>query len=145
MVTGGGWKAAEDRKVSREDFREKVSRFLGIPIENIRDGYGMAEHSAPYIECRRHRFHVPVYNRVLTRDPVTLEVLAPGKTGLLELITPYNAMMPNLAILSTDLGFISPEECPCGASSPTFTLVGRGGLWKYKGCAIHAGEIVKRQ
>jgi len=64
MVTGGGWKAAEDKKVSREFFRGLASKMLGLPVENIRDGYGMAEHCAPYLECRKHRFHVPVYNRV---------------------------------------------------------------------------------
>ncbi|MBI5629952.1 MAG: acyl-protein synthetase [Elusimicrobia bacterium] len=145
MVTGGGWKAAEDKKVSRGHFRALASERLGLPIENIRDGYGMAEHAAPYLECARHRFHVPVYNRVFARDPVTMEALPAGRTGLLELVTPFNAMMPNLAILSTDLGFLNREPCPCGASSPTFTLAGRGGLTKHKGCAIHAGEIVARR
>ncbi len=144
MVTGGGWKAAEDKKVSREFFRELAAKMLGLDAENIRDGYGMAEHCAPYLECRKHRFHVPVYNRVYARDPVTLAVLPPGQPGLLELITPWNAMMPNLAILSTDLGRIDEGRCPCGYNSPTFTLLGRGGLSKHKGCAIHAGEIVRR-
>ncbi len=104
----------------------------------------MAEHAAPYMTCAKHRFHVPVYNRVYARDPVTLEVLPPGETGLLEFVTPFNAMMPNIAILSTDLGYMDPTPCACGRKSPTFTLMGRGGLVKHKGCAITAGEIVKR-
>jgi phenylacetate-coenzyme A ligase PaaK-like adenylate-forming protein len=144
MVTGGGWKAAEDKQVSREFFRELAAKMLGLHADNIRDGYGMAEHAAPYLECRKHRFHVPAYNRVYARDPVTLSVLPPGRPGLLELITPYNAMMPNLAVLSTDLGLLDAARCPCGYNSPTFTLLGRGGLSKHKGCAIHAGEIVGR-
>lgn len=144
MLTGGGWKAAEDKSVTREQFRKMVTEKLGIPDENMRDGFGMAEHSAPYIECNLHRFHIPVYNRILVRDPVTLKTLPPGETGLLEFITPFNAMMPNLAILSTDLGYLDPQPCGCGRNSPTFTLVGRGGLVKHKGCAITAGEIVKR-
>ncbi|MBI5242470.1 MAG: acyl-protein synthetase [Elusimicrobia bacterium] len=144
MLTGGGWKAAEDKKISRESFRELAAEHFGIPVENTRDNYGMAEHSAPYIECPKHRFHVPVYNRVLARDPASLEVLPPGRSGILELITPFNAMMPNLAILSTDLGSIDTEPCPCGRRSPTFSLAGRAGLVKHKGCAIHAGDIVRR-
>ncbi len=145
MITGGGWKAAEDKKVSRGYFRNKVSDLLGIPPENIRDGYGMAEHSAPYIECRNHRFHVPVYNRVYPRDPVSLKIQPPGAVGLLELVSPYNTMMPNLAILSTDLGYIDENPCECRDSSPTFTLVGRGGLVKHKGCALHAEDIIKKR
>lgn len=144
MVTGGGWKAAEEKRVSRDFFRNKVTELLGIPVERVRDGYGMAEHSAPYIDCPKHRFHVPAYNRILARDPITMDVLPVGETGLLELITPFNAMMPNLAILSTDLGFIDPETCDCGYNSPTFSLVGRGGLTKHIGCAIHASDIVQR-
>lgn len=144
VVVGGGWKAAEDKKVSREYFRSQITELLGIPDENIRDGYGMAEHSAPYLDCRRHKFHIPVYNRIYVRDPESMELLPPGETGLLELITPYNAMMPNLAILSTDLGYIDPDPCECGYNAPVFALVGRGGTAKHKGCAITASEIVKR-
>ena len=145
VVTGGGWKAAEDKKVSREYFRDKITQLLGVSSENIRDGYGLAEHSAPYINCTLHRLHVPVYNRVIPRDPVTMKALPPGETGLLELVTPYNAMMPNLALLTTDMGYIDKGPCPCGRRSPTFTLVGRGGVSKHKGCAIHAADIVKKR
>ncbi|MDA9951755.1 hypothetical protein N9D31_04165, partial [Oligoflexaceae bacterium] len=145
MFTGGGWKAAEDKKVSRESFRGEVFDYLGILPENQRDGFGMAEHSAPYIECSHHKFHIPSYNRVIARDPRTMAEVNTGETGLLEFLSPYNEMMPNLAILSTDLGFIDPDPCTCGKNSPTFTVVGRGGLTKHKGCAISAAELVKRR
>jgi len=145
LLTGGGWKTADEKKVPRDYFRGKASRILGIPDENIRDAYGMAEHSAPYIECKRHRFHIPVYNRIFIRNPETMTVMSPGEIGLLQLISPFNAMMPNLSILSTDMGHIDPDPCPCGWKAPTFTLVGRGGLVKHKGCALRAGEILRRK
>lgn len=145
VMTGGGWKAAEDKKITREKYRQLLTQYLGVPDENIRDAFGMAEHSAPYSECKDHHFHIPVYNRILVRDPITLEVLPKGTTGLLEFITPFNAMVPNLAILSTDLGYLDVSPCTCGSNSPTFTLVGRGGLTKHKGCAITATDIVKRK
>ncbi|MBL7544889.1 MAG: hypothetical protein JNL11_13815 [Bdellovibrionaceae bacterium] len=145
ILTGGGWKAAEGKKISKEQFRKELSEKLGIPEENIRDGYGMAEHSAPYMECTHHRFHIPVYNRILVRDPETMHALPCGRIGLLELITPFNTMMPNLSVLSTDLGYIDTEPCPCGLTSDTFTLVGRGGLVKHKGCAITAAELTKKE
>ncbi len=144
MMTGGGWKAAEDKAVTRAEFRQMVTQSLGIPDALLRDGYGMAEHAAPYMECRHHKFHIPVYNRIYARNPETLEVCAPEQVGLLEFITPLNAMMPNLAILSTDFGYLDKDLCSCGWNAPTFTLVGRGGLTKHKGCAITANEIVKR-
>ncbi|MBF0407204.1 MAG: hypothetical protein HQM10_07615 [Candidatus Riflebacteria bacterium] len=145
MLTGGGWKAADDKKVPRDYFRQKASKALGIPVENIRDGYGMAEHSSPYIECAKHHFHVPVYNRIYIRNPITMAMLPPGETGLIELITPFNAIMPNLSVLSTDMGFIESEPCPCGWNSPTFVIAGRGGVSKHKGCALTAAEIVRRK
>lgn len=144
MFTGGGWKKREDKKITKLQFRELVEEYLGIPDENIRDEYGLAEHGAPYIECKNHRFHVPVYNRVLIRDPFSLEPVSNGTLGLMELITPYNSMMPNLAILTTDFAYIDPSPCDCRKPSPTFTLVGRAGIAKYKGCALTAEEIVKR-
>jgi phenylacetate-coenzyme A ligase PaaK-like adenylate-forming protein len=130
--------------VSRERFRERIETALGIRPENVRDNFGMAEHAAPYIECRHHRFHVPVYNRILIRDPVTMQVSPCGQPGLMELVTPFNAMMPTLAILSTDVAKIDLEPCRCGWTTPTFTLIGRGGLTKHKGCALLAQEIVRR-
>ncbi len=145
VMTGGGWKAAEDKKVTRAEFRQRLAARMNIPLTQIRDGFGMAEHSAPYIECKFHRFHIPCYNRILIRDPYTMRVLPPGNTGMLELITPFNAMMPTLSVLSTDLGFIDPTACECGSNTPTFTIVGRGGISKHKGCAIHASEIVARK
>ncbi|WP_394841315.1 hypothetical protein LZC95_30120 [Pendulispora brunnea] len=142
--TGGGWKAAEDKQISRAEFRATITERLGIPAEWIRDGYGMAEHCAPYIECKKHRLHVGAYTRVIVRDPATLAPLPNGQRGLIELVTPFNTMMPNLAILTTDLGRIDADACDCGWQSPTFTVLGRGGITKHKGCALTANEIVRR-
>ncbi len=144
VFTTGGWKAAEDKKVTREVFQEQASQRLGIPIQNIRDGFGMAEHGAPYWQCSHHRLHVPAFCRVVVVEPVNLKPLSDGEFGLLKLITPYNTMMPNLSILTTDMGRIHSDPCPCGWSSPSFEISGRAGLSKNKGCAIHADEIVKR-
>lgn len=144
VVTGGGWKAAEDKSLSRAAFRALIAERLGIDETRVRDGFGMAEHSAPYQECSHHRFHVPVYNRVLVRDPATFQRVPAGRPGLLQLVTPFNSMMPTLSLLTTDFGFEDTDACPCGAASPTFTLLGRAGLTKAKGCALVAQDIVKR-
>jgi len=143
-LTGGGWKAAEDKKISRADFRNLCYEAFGILTERQRDAYGMAEHCAPYFECKEHRFHIAVYNRILIRDPETMQVLPPGEPGLMELLTPFNAMMPTLAILTTDYGKLHADACKCGWKSPTFEVIGRAGMTKHKGCALTASEIVKR-
>ena len=144
LLTSGGWKAAEDKKVSRKYLRERCNQAFGIPLTEMRDGYGLAEHSAPYWECKHHRLHVPAYNHLIIRDPVTLKPVPDGKTGILELITPFNTMMPTLALLTTDWAKINAEPCPCGANSPTFELLGRAGISKHKGCAMTAEDIINK-
>jgi phenylacetate-coenzyme A ligase PaaK-like adenylate-forming protein len=144
LFTAGGWKAAEERKISRAQFRSLCVEAFGIPEEFQRDGFGMAEHSAPYFECKHHRFHIPVYNRILIRDPFTFQCLTSGEVGLMELITPFNAMMPTLSILSTDYGRIYQDPCLCGLQSPTFEVIGRAGIQLSKGCAFTAQDWVKR-
>jgi phenylacetate-coenzyme A ligase PaaK-like adenylate-forming protein len=145
ILTGGGWKAAEKNALTREQFREMCTEVFSISPQNQRDAFGMAEHSAPYFTCSHHQFHVPVFNRLIIRDPVSLQPLPPDKSGLLQLVTPFNAMMPNLSILSTDWAMMHSKPCDCGKKSPTFQILGRSGLTKHKGCAIHAEDIVKRQ
>ncbi len=145
LIYSGGWKASEDKKTTKEEFRALCGEKLGLPASRVRDAYGLAEHSAPYYECEAHRFHVPVFNRLITRDPVTMEPTAPGERGVLELLTPFNAMMPTLAVLSTDWAVISEEPCPCGKNSPIFTILGRAGISKHKGCALHAEDILKKK
>ena len=145
VFTAGGWKAEEDRVLSRDAFRAKIVRLLGVPDQNINDGYSMAEHGVGYRQCRLHKFHIPVCARILVRDPVTLAALPPGNVGLLELITPLNSMMPTLAILSTDIGLLDPDNCGCGLRSPTFTLLGRGGVIRTMTCAMRMEEMTSRE
>ena len=144
ILIGGGWKAAEDKKITRAQLRSICEKTFGIPDAFQRDAYGMAEHCAPYFECKEHFFHIAVFNRILIRDPASLDVLPDGEIGLMELITPFNAMMPNLALLTTDYGKIHSKPCPCGFKSPTFEVIGRAGISKHKGCAITANDIVRR-
>lgn len=144
ILTGGGWKAAEDKSVTRADFRRMLSTRLGLPEARIRDGYGMAEHCAPYMECEAHAFHVPAFCEVLVRDPVTMACVPDGEVGLLNLLTPFNAMMPTLSLLTTDAGRRRTGACACGAPTPTFEVLGRAGLTKHKGCALSAADLVRR-
>lgn len=145
VLTGGGWKAAEDKSITRAAFRALLSARLGVPADRIRDGYGMAEHCAPYMECAAHAFHVPAFCEVLVRDPITLAPVAEGESGLVNLITPFNSMMPTLSLLTTDVGRTRRKPCPCGQTSATFEILGRAGLTKHKGCALSAADLVRRK
>ena len=142
MLTGGGWKTSETEAIDKDVFIAEVEEALGIPCGNVRDGYGLVEHGIAYIECQEHRFHVPAFARAYAREVGTLEVLADGETGFLQLVTPYLRAMPNLSILTSDLAAIG-RDCPCGRSTAYLSLRGRAGVRKNKGCAITAAQLLK--
>ena len=51
VLTGGGWKAEEDKRQPEEAFREKVEQILGIPQERFHDVYAMSECSSVFLSC----------------------------------------------------------------------------------------------
>ncbi len=142
IITGGGWKMHKDQEVTKEIFKQRVEKTLGIPGRNIRDLFGMVEHGIPYVDCECGRLHVPIYARVRVVDPETLTDLGTGKPGLLHLMTPYLSSYPSISLLTTDVAIIE-TDCPCGRPGKTFKVIGRAGLAKHKGCAITALELLK--
>lgn len=142
VLTGGGWKTAEDEQIPKAAFVEEVEAVLGIPGGNVRDGFGLVEHGVPYLECAHHRFHVPAYARAFVRDTATLELVPDGQVGFLHLVTPYLLSMPAISLLTSDLARIA-RDCPCGRPTATIELMGRAGIRKNKGCAITAAQLLK--
>lgn len=141
VITGGGWKGMADKEIPKPLFREKVADWLGIPVANVRDLYGMVEHGVPYCECEHGNMHVPIYSRVVVRDPVTLKAKDWGEPGLFHMYTPYLSSFPAPSLLTSDVGRLLPD-CPCGRSAPRLEVLGRGGVTKHKGCAITALEVL---
>ena len=142
VLTGGGWKTAEDEAIPKPAFRAEVEAALGIPDANMRDGYGLVEHGVPYLECSAHRFHVPHFARAVARDAETLAPLADGEVGFLNLITPYLLSMPAISLLTSDFAVVR-HDCPCGRNTATIEILGRAGTRKNKGCAITAAQLLK--
>ncbi len=132
----------KDQEVTKEIFKDRVEKVLGMPGQNIRDLFGMVEHGIPYVDCEHGRLHVPIYARVRAVDPETLQDLGIGRPGLMHLMTPYLSSYPSISLLATDIGIVE-DKCPCGRPGHTFRVVGRAGLAKHKGCAITALELLK--
>lgn len=141
VVTGGGWKTLADEAMDKKIYRGILADNLGIPVENVRDLFGMVEHGVPYVDCRLGNFHVPNYGRIIARHPGTLEPLGYNKTGLLQFITPYLTSYPSLSVLSSDFGLLRPK-CACGLPGPVMEIKGRAGVQKLKGCAISAATML---
>jgi phenylacetate-coenzyme A ligase PaaK-like adenylate-forming protein len=142
IITGGGWKMHKDQEVSKEFFKDRIEKVLGMPRKNLRDLFGMVEHGIPYVDCEAGNLHVPIYARAMAVDHETLEPLPDGQEGLLYLMTPYLSSYPSISLLTTDRAIIE-SGCSCGRPGKTFRVVGRAGLAKHKGCAINALELLK--
>ncbi len=142
VLTGGGWKMNKDKEVTKDIFKDRVSKVIGIKHENVRDMFGMVEHGIPYMDCEAGRLHVPIYGKACALEPETLQPVKNGEEGLLYLMTPYLTSYPSIALLTTDKAVIE-DNCPCGRNGNTIRIVGRAGLAKHKGCAINALELLK--
>jgi len=143
VIAGGGWKNHAGEPMTQRDFSRFVEESCGLPVCNLRDIFGMAEHGVPYGACSLGHHHVPACARLGVVDPLTLEPLGLGREGLLLLLSPWNSAQPNQSILSTDVAVLQ-ENCPCGLPGTYIASVRRGGTQKHKGCAIAAQEILDR-
>ncbi len=144
LFSGGGWKSHDSKKISKTEFYSLVEETLGIPNERLRDGFGSTEHCIPYIECKNHQLHVPVWSRVFIRDFKTLQPLPHGQTGFLHFVSPYITSMPAHAVTMGDAATLFPgSQCGCGITTDYFVIEGRAGLSSNKSCAVAAGELLK--
>jgi hypothetical protein len=139
VQTGGGWKGQADKEIPKQEFREFVASRLGLPIENIRDLFGMVEHGIPYVDAPDGRLRIPNYARVIIRDPMTLKPVADGEYGLVQFICSYITSYPSMSLLTTDWG----RKIKSDDFGDILEIRGRAGVSKNKGCALKAAEMLK--
>lgn len=139
LLTGGGWKGQQEKEIPKQEFKNLILEKLGIPVENIRDLFGMVEHGIPYVECAQGKFRISNHARVIVRDHKTLKALPYGEVGILQFICAYNSSYPSFSYLSTDKGMLLESSDEFGDE---LVLLGRAGVTKHKGCAIKALELL---
>lgn len=131
----GGWKKLESEKINKEKFNTDISACFGITPADVIDIYGFTEQMGlNYPDCPCGCKHTSEYSRVLVRDVITREVLAPGQEGMLEFITPVPHSYPGNVVLTDDLGVIEKEACPYGRSGTRFRILGRIKKAEVRGC-----------
>ena len=143
VALGGGWKQFYAEKVEKEDFYALVKDVLDIDESGIVEFFGAVEHPVLYADCPCHRFHVPVYSRVIIRSPEDFSPVPEGQPGLVNLLTPMMQSMPLSSVMTDDLGILHREPCPCGAESPWLEILGRVGISDIVTCAAGAEEYLK--
>lgn len=72
ILTGGGWKIHESKRISTEEFRKEMEEVLGIKPEYCLDAYGMVEGNGWMVQCPEgHYLHIPIsyfYPLVLDKE-----------------------------------------------------------------------------
>ncbi|MBR3076852.1 MAG: acyl-protein synthetase [Oscillospiraceae bacterium] len=145
LMLGGGWKQFYAEEVDKSAFYALAKKVLGLDDRDIIEFFGAVEHPIFYNDCERHHFHIPVYSRVLIRDPATLKPVPNGTPGLVNLITPMDVGTPLLSVMTDDLGILHDAgECGCGLDAPWLEILGRVGLQDIKTCAAGAAEILNK-
>lgn len=143
IMLGGGWKQFYAEQADKTTFYRLAEKVLGIKDKDIIEFYGAVEHPIMYTDCENHHFHVPVYSRVMIRDPDSFEPLPNGEVGLVNLITPMVAATPILSVMTDDLGVLHDgKECGCGISAPYLEIIGRVAPDSIKTCAAGAAEFL---
>lgn len=146
IFLGGGWKQFSSEAIDPEALQALVNETLGIPKTHIHEFFSAVEHPLPYLKCQHGHFHIPGYSRVIIRDVVTLEPVAPGTTGILSFISPLVASMPLVSVATDDLAvYYSKHEtpCPCGLDAHYFKWLSRAGVSQIKTCAADAAERIQ--
>ncbi len=148
VTLGGGWKQFYAQKVEKSEFYRLVWEVLGVPEENVVEFFGAVEHPILYTDCRSHHFHVPIYSRVVIRDPDTMAPVPCGQVGLINLMSPMVRSVPLLSIMTDDIGILHDPvaegaPCPCGECAPWLEIIGRVGVRDIVTCAAGAETFLK--
>jgi phenylacetate-coenzyme A ligase PaaK-like adenylate-forming protein len=134
LITGGGWKIFESRKVSENEFAKMVEETLGISPDKYTDLYGMSELNGGAVSCKgRYKHLLPwVYPMVLDDNQGHLGY---GEWGRFAFLDPVANSYPGYIITGDKVKM--HEKCPsCDKPGPVLEsditrMVGA----EAKGCA----------
>jgi hypothetical protein len=135
VETAGGWKIGENMRISEEAFREKVERVLGVPDENIRDGYGMVECGVYFPSCEGHYKHVPYTVLEPFVLDSNLEPIGFGETGRFAFLDATTVTYPGFVITGDKVKL--QANCPvCDRLGPVIEMdITRMAGVEDRGCA----------
>ncbi|MFW6120799.1 MAG: hypothetical protein ACOC80_07835, partial [Petrotogales bacterium] len=144
VLTGGGWKAEEDKRPPEERFREKVEEILGIPPERYHDVYAMSECSSIFLSCEGHYKHIPptIIPLVLDED---LNPKGNNEYGRFAFIDPIPKSYPGFIITGDKVKLL--ERCPkCSREGPVLDVeVTRLPGVEGRGCAAVMAELMEQE
>jgi len=136
VLHSGGWKRLEREAVTKDVFIEGVASVFGCSPDRVIDFYGMVENvGVVYPDCERGNKHVPAFAEVVVRNPLTLEPVAVGEQGLVQVCSVLPTSFPGFLVLTDDMAeIIDYNECPCGRRGTSFRFAGRVPKAEVRGC-----------
>ena len=141
ILTGGGWKAEENKRTPEETFRKKVEEVLGIPEQRYHDVYAMSECSSVFLSCEGHYKHIPpvIVPFVLDED---LNPIGYDQVGRFAFIDPLPESYPGFIITGDRVKIL--ERCPvCNREGPVLDVeVTRLPGVEGRGCAAVMAELM---
>ena len=113
LISGGGWKAHDGRRVPRELLWEQAGQALAIPPDHIIDTYSTTELNCVFMTCPQGRYHVPpLVEPVVLDETYTGRPGSPG-TGILGVLDPFALSYPGFIVTEDQVDLVR-GVCDCG-------------------------------
>ena len=135
LIHGGGWKRLLDQRVGNDEFKARLHDQFGI--DHVHNYYGMVEQvGSIFMECEYGHLHSPAYADVIIRDPHTLQPVADGIAGVIQVLSAIPLSYPGHSLLTEDVGTRHGcDDCPCGRQGSYFSVSGRLPQVEMRGCS----------
>ena len=135
LIHSGGWKNLQDQAVTPAQFRKAFGEAVGL--RRMHNFYGMVEQvGSVFLEGEDGYFYPPAFAEVIIRDPLTLEELPVGRTGVIEVLSALPRSYPGHALLTEDLGVVHAVDSPAtGWGGKAFSVLGRIPRAELRGCS----------
>jgi hypothetical protein len=136
VLHSGGWKRLQDQAVEKQLFNEQLARVVGCDSSCIVDFYGMVESvGVIFPDCQHGNKHAPAFGHVIVRDPLTLEPVAEGDHGIVQVCSVLPTSFPGNLLLTEDIAqVIAYDGCACGRRGVSFRFAGRVPKAEVRGC-----------
>jgi len=136
ILHSGGWKRLQDQAVEKTVFNEQLAHVFGCSPERIIDFYGMVETvGVIYPDCSAGNKHGPAFGDVIVRNPLTLEPVAAGEHGIVQVCSVLPTSFPGHLLLTEDMAQVHAYDgCPCGRRGISFRFAGRIPKAELRGC-----------
>jgi Acyl-protein synthetase, LuxE len=136
ILHSGGWKRLQDQAVEKSRFNEGLGRVFGCSSDRIVDFYGMVESvGVIFPDCSAGNKHGPVFGDVIVRNPLTLEPVAAGEYGIVQVCSVLPTSFPGHLLLTEDMAqVVAYDGCSCGRRGISFRFAGRIPKAELRGC-----------